>query len=74
MVVCYPIDDELELQAQDASQEEETDGTRTLAGFHVAETTNALIPIMLDSHRRDVFASYPPMAVRPTMESIDECE
>ncbi len=78
MGVCYQIDDQLELPAQDAAAQgkEGNDGTQTLAGFHVStmETTKALTPVILDSYRRDVFASYPPMAVIPTMESIDECK
>jgi hypothetical protein len=55
-------------------EEEYENKAQWLDALRQHESRNALVHTPVDSHRRDLFASYPPIAGRPSMESIDECE
>ncbi|KIV77557.1 hypothetical protein PV11_09347 [Exophiala sideris] len=73
MGVVSPSDDELEIQAGVVEQEEDESGTQwfnRLQEWH--SNNNALFHTALDSHRRDMFASYPLTPGQPSMASIDE--
>lgn len=70
------FDDPFGDQAQAAVEEEYENRAQWLDALrqHESRNANALVHTPVDSHRRDLFASYPPIAGRPSMESIDECE
>lgn len=77
MGVVSPSDDELEFQAPVIEQDEDEHGAQwftRLQKWHAEDANHALVHTALDSHRRDMFASYPLTAGRPSMESIDECK
>ena len=76
MGVVDLLDDPLGDQAQAAVEEEYENKAQWLDALrqHETKNANALIHTPVDSHRRDLFASYPPIAGRPSIESIDECE
>ncbi|EXJ96101.1 hypothetical protein A1O1_01227 [Capronia coronata CBS 617.96] len=62
------------------SQEGGSERTESRAPSHVhvhghghgSKTSHVLVPTILDSHRRDLFASYPAMGGRHSMQSVDE--
>ncbi|KAJ9496494.1 hypothetical protein H2202_008157 [Exophiala xenobiotica] len=72
MGVVDLFDDPSGDRAQAAVEEEYENKAQWLDALRQHESRNALVHTPVDSHRRDLFASYPPIAGRPSMESIDE--
>lgn len=56
------------------SQDKYSERTDSVSPSQDSEASNVLVHTMLDSHRRDLFSSYPAMAGRYSMESVDECK
>ncbi|EXJ79307.1 hypothetical protein A1O3_08809 [Capronia epimyces CBS 606.96] len=53
-------------------QEQGSVRSESVSSSHDSEASNVLVHTVLDSNRRDLFASYPAVTVRYPMESVDE--
>lgn len=72
-IVGFSVD-EAEGQAHDGWPDEEENQVPSLSKPKEWQTRMALMRTMLDSHRREAFDAFPPMAGHSSTESVDECK